>query len=102
MHFENMEPDDFMKRGYLLPKGCKDLSDEWKQMLRWAIGLDLPHPALGEEPLGATEGIRRLIEEWSKRLADPNLSASERARLERNLKLLRKATGAEDDETPAA
>jgi hypothetical protein len=25
-----MEPDDFMKRGYLLPKGCKDLTDVWK------------------------------------------------------------------------
>jgi hypothetical protein len=22
-----MEPDDFMKRGYLLPEGCKDLTD---------------------------------------------------------------------------
>jgi hypothetical protein len=30
MHFENMEPDDFMKRGFLLPEGCKDLTDTWK------------------------------------------------------------------------
>ena len=25
-----MEPDDFLKRGYLLPEGCKDLTDVWK------------------------------------------------------------------------
>jgi hypothetical protein len=25
-----MEPDDFMKRGYLLPEGCKDLIDTLK------------------------------------------------------------------------
>jgi|SRR6185437_6688225 len=30
MQSENMEPDDFMKRGFLLPEGCKDLPAVWK------------------------------------------------------------------------
>ena len=30
MRFENMEPDDFMTRGFLLPEGCKDLTDACK------------------------------------------------------------------------
>jgi hypothetical protein len=70
MSFEDMEPDNYTK--HLLP---------WKR---------LPGDHSGE-PLE-----RRLIDEYSKRLADPNLSASERAKVEQNLKKLRKQIGDED------
>ena len=37
---------DFMKRGYLLPDGCKDLFDALKLKARSASGRSLPPPAL--------------------------------------------------------
>jgi len=79
-----MEPDDFMKRGFLLPEGCKDLTDRKVESQGSSKRLS---------PSERAEAIRRLIDEYSKRLADPNLSASERAKLERIVEYFRKQTG---------
>jgi hypothetical protein len=37
--------DDFMKRGYLLPEGCKDLIDVWKSKGRKPVKPKLAAPA---------------------------------------------------------
>jgi hypothetical protein len=45
-----MESDDFMKRGYLLPKGCKDLTDVWKlQHKQPSPQSDTSLPSVGKE-----------------------------------------------------
>jgi|SRR5215469_3169545 len=49
MPFENMEPDDFMKRGYLLPEGCKDLTDFSKLKSKHP---PQPHPDLSSVIFG--------------------------------------------------
>ena len=39
-----MEPDDFMKRGFLLPEGCKDLTDVyWKVEAQGTSKPQTPH-----------------------------------------------------------
>jgi hypothetical protein len=77
-----MEPDDFMKRGYLLPEGCKDLIDAWT--------VESDDLSKRPSPSERVEAIRSLIDRFSKRLADPNLSASARANLERVVKYFQK------------
>jgi translation initiation factor IF-2 len=43
-----MEPDDFMKRGYLLPKGSIDLTEAWKKPSQPLPRSDTSDPVFSE------------------------------------------------------
>ena len=67
-----MEPE--FERGYLLPEGCKDLIDAWKSK---------PHKKLVHGDVA-----QRLLDEYTMRMADPNLSAADRAKLKKNIEMI--------------
>jgi len=65
-----MEPEpEFSERGYLLPEGCKDLIDTWESK---------PHKKLDREAV-----TQRILDKYSARLADPNLSDADRAKIKK-------------------
>jgi len=57
---ENME-NDYMKRGYLLPKGCKDLNDVLKRKQKRAKRARFPFPKLHAQ---LPKGWRMKLKPW--------------------------------------
>lgn len=64
--------NEFMKRGYLLPKGCKNLSDAWQKEAPWAMKPQVhwvgPLPfIIGEKVVPAQMTVAELAEALRKK-----------------------------------
>jgi hypothetical protein len=91
MPFGNMEPDHFMKRGFLLPEGCKDLTDVcWKVKAQGASKhLPSPQPAHSQGKTVKLKPQKKSVVHLPSRVSVRNLAIALGASLPAIIRLLK-------------